>query len=106
MRGLLSYTGRSADWSDEAMSTYTINKAKTHLSSLIEQACAGEEIIIAQGKQPLVKLVPLQAPGQGRRFGAMRGRAKVGEAFFEPLPDDERRPRTMRFASSPYLTRW
>ncbi|MGZ8219886.1 type II toxin-antitoxin system Phd/YefM family antitoxin [Methylomagnum sp.] len=73
------------------MSTYTVYNAKTHLSQLIEQACSGQEVIIARGKQPLVKLVPLQAPGQGRQFGAMRGRATVGEAFFEPLPDDELR---------------
>ncbi len=41
------------------MSTYTVYNAKTHLSSLIEQACAGEEVIIAKGRTPLVKLVPL-----------------------------------------------
>jgi len=60
------------------MSTYTVYNAKTHLSSLIDEACAGEEVIIARGKLPLVKLVPLRGPGQGRRFGAMRGRAALG----------------------------
>ena len=71
------------------MSTYTLYNAKTHLSSLIDQACAGEEIIIAKGKQPLVKLVPLQVGRKGRQFGAMHGRAAVGDAFFESLPEDE-----------------
>ncbi len=70
------------------MSTYTIYNAKTHLSSLIDQACTGEEVIIARGKLPLVKLVPLAEVGR-RQFGAMRGRARVDEAFFEPLPEDE-----------------
>jgi len=74
-----------------AMSTYTVYNAKTHLSSLIDEACAGEEVIIARGKLPLVKLVPLRGAGQGRRFGAMRGRAIVGAEFFEPLPDEELR---------------
>ena len=74
-----------------AMSTYTVYNAKTHLSSLIDEACAGEEVIIARGRLPLVKLVPLRDPGQGRRFGAMRGRAVVGSEFFEPLPDEELR---------------
>jgi len=71
------------------MSTYTVYNAKTHLSKLIEQACAGEEIIISRGKQPLVKLVPLGSFGKGRQFGAMRGQAVVGDAFFEPLPEEE-----------------
>ena len=71
------------------MSTYTIYNAKTHLSSLVEQACAGEEVIIAKGKLPLVKLIPIPESRPQRRFGAMKGQAKVTEAFFEALPDDE-----------------
>ena len=71
------------------MKIYTIYSAKTHLSSLIAQACAGEEIVIARGKTPLVKLVPLTQPEKTRQFGAMRGKATVTNAFFEPLPEDE-----------------
>ncbi|MGZ8249477.1 MAG: type II toxin-antitoxin system Phd/YefM family antitoxin [Methylomagnum sp.] len=63
------------------MNTYTVHNAKTHLSSLIDQACTGEEAIIARGEQPLVKPVPLGNPGQGRRFGAMRGQAVWGRRF-------------------------
>lgn len=70
------------------MSTYTVYNAKTHLSSLIDQACAGEEVIIAKGRTPVVKLVPLAEIGR-RQFGAMRGQARVDEAFFEPLPEEE-----------------
>ena len=66
----------------------TIHSAKTHLSRLIKQACEGEEIVISRGKQPVARLVPIQPRGR-RVFGAMRGRATVGDAFFEPLPDDE-----------------
>jgi len=73
------------------MSTYTIYSAKTHLSRLIEQACAGEEVVIARGKKPTVKLVLLDVPTQERRFGTMRGRATVTDAFFEPLPESELR---------------
>ncbi len=67
----------------------TIHAAKTHLSRLIEQACAGEEIVIARGKQAVVRLVPIDVPQPRRRFGAMKGRATVTSEFFEPLPDDE-----------------
>lgn len=73
------------------MSTYTVYNAKTHLSRLIEETCAGEEVVIARGKTPLVKLVPLVSAAKGRRFGALRGRATVTEAFFEPLPEEELR---------------
>ena len=38
------------------MKIVTIYQAKTHLSKLIQEALAGEEIIIAKGKNPVVKL--------------------------------------------------
>lgn len=68
---------------------HSIHAAKTHLSRLVERAEAGEEIVIARGKAPVARLVPLRTAAVGRRFGAMRGRAKVTAAFFAPLPADE-----------------
>ena len=68
---------------------HTIHAAKTHLSRLVERVEAGEEIVIARGKTPVARLVPLRSAPVGRRFGAMRGRAKVTAAFFEPLPPEE-----------------
>lgn len=67
----------------------TVHAAKTHLSRLIERACAGEEVVIARAKTPVVRLVPVTTAPRRRRFGVMRGRAKVGRAFFEPLPAEE-----------------
>ncbi|MBS0498319.1 MAG: type II toxin-antitoxin system Phd/YefM family antitoxin [Proteobacteria bacterium] len=71
------------------MKTYTICAAKTHLSQLIKQACAGEEVVIAKGKNLVVKLVPIASASHQRQFGAMRGKATVTTAFFESLPDEE-----------------
>ena len=68
---------------------HSIHAAKTHLSRLVERACAGEHMVIARGKTPVVKLVPVGADTPRRRFGAMRGRARVTQAFFEPLPSEE-----------------
>lgn len=68
---------------------HSIHAAKTHLSRLIERAEAGEEVVIARGKIPVVRLTPVKAGRPLRRFGAMRGRATVTAAFFEPLPPDE-----------------
>jgi len=39
------------------MVTVTIHEAKTNLSRLIEKACRGEEIVIARGAHPVVRLV-------------------------------------------------
>jgi prevent-host-death family protein len=71
------------------MKTHSIHAAKTNLSRLVDRACAGEEVVIAHGKTPVVRLVPVKASAAHRRFGAMRGRARVTRAFFEPLPPAE-----------------
>jgi len=69
---------------------HSIHDAKTQLSRLIERAEGGEEVIIARGSTPVARLTRLRGQRPTRRFGAMRGRAKVTEAFFEPLPPGER----------------
>lgn len=71
------------------MSSVPIHYAKTHLSRLIEKACAGEEVVIARGKVPVVRLVPVVAKPSGRRFGAMQGRVWLDDSFFDPLPEEE-----------------
>lgn len=70
------------------MATVTVHHAKTHLSRLIAEALEGGEVIIARGKTPAVKLVPVEAKPQ-RRPGSMKGKIAIDERFFEPLPDDE-----------------
>lgn len=67
----------------------SVHEAKTHLSRLIQRAEAGEEVIIARGKTPVVRLVAVARPKVERRFGAMKGKARVTTAFFEPLPEDD-----------------
>ena len=71
------------------MTIVTIHKAKTTLSQLIARVEAGEEVVLARGKEPVAKLVPFRAPSAGRRFGALRGLVTVGPEFFAPLPEDE-----------------
>jgi len=73
------------------MTIVTIHKAKTHLSELIARAEAGEEIIIARGKDPVMKLVPVTQAAQKpvRKFGSMKGLINIGPEFFEPLPEEE-----------------
>jgi len=71
------------------METITIHKAKTQLSRLIERACRGEEIVIARGKQPVVKLVAIESKSGKRTPGGWKGKIKIGPEFFEPLPPEE-----------------
>jgi prevent-host-death family protein len=61
---------------------------KTHLSRLLARVEAGEVIVIARGKTPVAKLVPIALPAK-RQFGAMRGKISVGHEFFEPLLEEE-----------------
>jgi len=71
------------------METVTIHTAKTTLSQLLARVEAGEEIILARGKEPIAKLVPFQPQQAKRRFGALRGLISIGPEFFEPLPEQE-----------------
>jgi prevent-host-death family protein len=64
-----------------------VHEAKTHFSKLLEQAHAGQEIIVAKAGKPYARLVPLDPDARGRQPGRLSGR--VGDEFFEPLPADE-----------------
>jgi prevent-host-death family protein len=68
---------------------HSIHAAKTQLSRLVERAERGEEVIIARGSTPVARLTRLRPTRPARRFGAMRGRARVTRAFFDPLPARE-----------------
>ncbi len=72
------------------METVTIHKAKTELSRLIRKACRGEEVVIARGKTPVAKLVPLpKAPTQERVPGLWKGLVSYTPDAFDPLTDQE-----------------
>jgi prevent-host-death family protein len=67
----------------------TIHEAKTNLSRLLRRATDGEEVIIARGKKPVARLVPVGETKGRRRAGSMKGKLRVGPEFFEPLPKAE-----------------
>jgi antitoxin (DNA-binding transcriptional repressor) of toxin-antitoxin stability system len=69
--------------------TVNIHEAKTQLSRLVADVEAGGEVVIARAGKPVVRIVRFGASPPSRRFGAMRGRAATGDAFFEPLSDEE-----------------
>ncbi len=67
--------------------TVNVRDAKTHFSRLLEQAHAGEEIILAKAGKPYARLMPLAPDTPERRPGRING--KVDAAFFAPLTDEE-----------------
>ena len=73
------------------MATVTIHEAKTQLSKLIARVEAGEDIIIARGKEPVARLTSLNVDKKRCVFGSMAGQfPPIPDAFFfDPLPDDE-----------------
>jgi len=62
-------------------------EAKSQLSALVEQAAAGEEIVIAKAGMPRARLVPLQSRVR-RRPGGSKGRIWIAPDFDAPLPPD------------------
>jgi prevent-host-death family protein len=65
-------------------------EAKTHLSSLVDRAAKGEEIVIAKAGKPMAKLVAsgpqlksLRKPGRN-----LLGITYIADDFDAPLPED------------------
>jgi antitoxin (DNA-binding transcriptional repressor) of toxin-antitoxin stability system len=68
--------------------TVTVHVAKTQLSRLIEAALAGEEVVIAKGDKPVVRLVAIP---QGQfKFGVLKRDALgQGPDFLSPMDEGE-----------------
>ena len=68
-------------------------EAKTHLSSLVERAAKGEEIVIAKAGKPMAKLVTFpddpESGNESLPFGKnLLGITYIAEDFDAPLPED------------------
>lgn len=66
-----------------------VHEAKTHLSRLLEDVAAGEEVVIARAGKPVARLVPVDAIPRPKRLGLLRGRIKVPTDFNAPLSPEE-----------------
>lgn len=58
-----------------------MHEAKTHLSRLVEQVEAGEEIVIGRAGRPVARLVPYVRAGGPRTPGALRGTIWLADDF-------------------------
>ena len=78
------------------MTVVTVHEAKTNLSRLLAQVEAGEEVIIARGRDPIAKIVPLKPLQKKRRVpGRLAHLVPPGSGdilshgFWDPLTDEE-----------------
>jgi prevent-host-death family protein len=69
---------------------FNMHEAKTQLSKLVEQACAGEDIVIARDGKPAVRLVAVNATSRDLRpFGGdYAGKIVIHDDFNDPMPED------------------
>jgi antitoxin (DNA-binding transcriptional repressor) of toxin-antitoxin stability system len=72
------------------MPVYTVHEAETQLPKLMERAERGEEVIIARGDKPVVKITALEGRRKSKRQpGTLKGSIHIHESFFEPMTDEE-----------------
>ena len=69
------------------MHKVNIHEAKTHLSRLIKEVQNGEEVIIAKGNKPIVKLVLMPEARPTRKLGSAKGLITISPDFNQPLGD-------------------
>ncbi|MGL4744697.1 MAG: type II toxin-antitoxin system Phd/YefM family antitoxin [Dermatophilaceae bacterium] len=67
------------------VTTVKVQYAKTHLSAILKDVEAGEEVVIARGDTPVAKLVPMPRHDR-RQLGFLD--VHVPDSAFDPLPDE------------------
>ena len=70
------------------MCNVTIEEAQAKLGELIDQAGAGEEVIITRNNQPVARLVPAATAQKARQLGTLHGTVTHMAADFD-APLDE-----------------
>jgi prevent-host-death family protein len=61
------------------MRVVNVHQAKTHLSRLIDDAHAGETIVLAKAGKPWARLMPLAPPAPQRIRGRLRSRGPLSQ---------------------------
>jgi prevent-host-death family protein len=78
------------------MTTVSVHEAKTHLSRLINDVLAGKEVIVARGKLPVIKLVPVEPVVKPKRLLGWLAhelsapdKDPLEDGFWDPLPEED-----------------
>ncbi len=69
------------------MESVNIYDAKTRLSQLVDQAAAGEDVIVSRNGKPLVRITALAQKKRSIVFGVLKGKVKIAPDFDDPLAD-------------------
>ena len=75
----------------ESLRVVNVHQAKTHLSRLIDDAHAGETIVLAKAGKPWARLMPLASPPPQRIPGRLTSHGPLAnpDALLEPMAPDE-----------------
>jgi antitoxin (DNA-binding transcriptional repressor) of toxin-antitoxin stability system len=71
------------------MKTVNVQYAKTQLSRLLEEAAAGETIVIGKAGKPMAMLVAWRPALEKRPLGGWRGQVRIADDFDAPSPEVE-----------------
>jgi antitoxin (DNA-binding transcriptional repressor) of toxin-antitoxin stability system len=69
------------------MQKVDIAEAKVQIENLLQSALGGEEIIITQNQQPILKLTQFLQSSKRRQRGSAKGQIWMSADFDEPLED-------------------
>jgi prevent-host-death family protein len=70
------------------MQQFNIAEAKSHFSDIVKLAMLGEDVVIAKGNKPLLKLVPIVPEEKKRVPGTAKGQILHIAPDFDELPVD------------------
>jgi prevent-host-death family protein len=68
------------------MKVINVQEAKTHLSRYLEQARAGQTILIGKYGKPLAKLSPYSPQSEPRPLGGLEGKISIASDFDDEDP--------------------
>ncbi len=72
------------------MKTFTLEEAKQDLDKVLEHATEGGTVILIGDNDQAYKLVSTILPKKGtRKAGRLKGKIKITDEFYEPLPEFE-----------------
>ena len=69
------------------MTQVNVYEAKTRLSQLLDQAAAGEDVVIARNGRPVARLVPVTPAPKRRQRGVWKGKGWIADDFDETPQD-------------------
>jgi len=66
-----------------------IKDAKNRIDELLDRARSGEEFVLAEQGNPVVRITPAAAPGGTRVFGEFQGKVWMSDDFTAPLSGED-----------------